>query len=213
MTDTLLSLVPTYGIWLIFLALLFSCLALPIPSSILVMAAGAFAASGDLTLWQVQAAAFIGFILGDQTAYFIAAKGGTKLIDRFKRREKFAALFDKAEALIRTYGMAAVFVSRTICSPLGPYVGYLSGALKLRWIKFTLASIAGALCWSFAYSLLGYFFATRITQIASLISNVVGIILALAAVIGLIWYLVDRWRKEMKEREAEELAGETAEAV
>ncbi|NBT33764.1 MAG: DedA family protein, partial [Rhodobacteraceae bacterium] len=57
MTDTLLALVPTYGVWLIFGSVLLSCFALPIPSSILVMTAGGFAASGDLVLWQVVTAA------------------------------------------------------------------------------------------------------------------------------------------------------------
>ncbi len=48
MTDTLLALVPTYGVWLILLALPLSCLALPVPSSILVMTAGGFAVKAEL---------------------------------------------------------------------------------------------------------------------------------------------------------------------
>ena len=40
MTDWLLALVPTYGLWLLAAATFLSCLAIPIPVSILMLAAG-----------------------------------------------------------------------------------------------------------------------------------------------------------------------------
>jgi membrane protein DedA with SNARE-associated domain len=196
MTDALLALVPTYGIWLILLALPLSCLALPVPSSILVMTAGGFAAAGDLTLWQVQAAAFAGFVAGDQVTYGIARAGGAPLVARMKARPKLGPLFARAEAMLNRRGTLAVFLSRTIFSPLGPYMGYLSGALRLHWAAFSLAAVLGAVCWPLGYSLLGYVFATQITQVASLIGNAIGVIMAGAAARGLIWYLVRSWKAE-----------------
>lgn len=196
MTDALLALVPTYGIWLVFFSLTLSCLALPLPSSILVMAAGAFAAAGDMVLWQVQAAALAGFVIGDQIAYGVAATGGARLIARLRSHRKFDALFIRAETMLARFGTLAVFLSRTIFSPVGPYLGYLSGLVRLRWLGFTLASVAGAICWCAAYSLLGYFFASRIAQIAGAIGNALGLLLAIAAIGALGWYLWTRWREE-----------------
>lgn len=196
MTETLLALVPTYGVWLILLALPLSCLALPVPSSILVMTAGGFAAAGDMTLWQVQAAAFAGFVAGDQLTYGIARSGGAPLVARMKARPKLGALFAKAEVMLHRRGTLAVFLNRTIFSPLGPYMGYLSGALRLHWGGFTIAALLGAACWSMGYSYLGYAFATQITQVASLIGNAIGFTLAGAATFGLIWYLVRSWKSE-----------------
>ena len=40
MTDWLLALVPQYGLWLLFFVTLFSCLALPLPASIMMLTAG-----------------------------------------------------------------------------------------------------------------------------------------------------------------------------
>ena len=48
MTETLLALVPTYGLYIVALATALSCLALPIPSSLIMLTAGAFVASEDL---------------------------------------------------------------------------------------------------------------------------------------------------------------------
>ena len=60
MTDWLLALVPTYGLWLIAGTTFASCLALPIPASVIMLAAGGFAAAGDLVLWQVVVSALSG---------------------------------------------------------------------------------------------------------------------------------------------------------
>jgi len=88
----------------------------------------------------------------------------------------------------------AVFLSRTAFSPLGPYVGYLSGALRFHWAAFSLAAVLGAGCWSLAYSYLGYAFATQIGQLARLIGNTVGIMLAGAVALGIGWYLIRSFR-------------------
>ena len=60
MTDWLLALVPQYGLWLLFFVTLFSCLALPLPASIMMLTAGGFAAAGDFLLWQAVLAALAG---------------------------------------------------------------------------------------------------------------------------------------------------------
>ena len=53
MIETILALVPTYGLLLVALGTFLSCLALPVPSSLIMLSAGGFAAAGDLVLWQV----------------------------------------------------------------------------------------------------------------------------------------------------------------
>lgn len=196
MTETLLALVPTYGSWLVLVALLLSCLALPVPSSILVMTAGGFAASGDLVLWQVQAMALAGFIAGDQVAYALARTGGRPLITRFRQRPGVDRLFGRAQVLLDRHGLLAIFLSRTVFSPLGPYLGYLSGFLGLPWLSFTLAAVTGALCWCAGYSLLGYVFVTQIADIAVLIGNAMGFLLGGLLVAATAWYLWRSWRAE-----------------
>jgi membrane-associated protein len=195
-TETLLALVPTYGVWLVLVAVALSTLAVPLPASMLVMTAGGFASTGDLVLWQVQAAALAGCMAGDQIAYNAARAGGGPLIARLSARPKLGALFARCEALLAARGVVAVFLSRTVLSPLGPYMGYLSGALRFNWVAFTLAAGVGAACWAAAYSYLGYAFATRIAEVASLIGSALGIVLAATLAVGLIVYLVRSYRAE-----------------
>lgn len=75
MTEWLLGLVPVHGGWLLAVATFLSCLALPIPASILMLAAGGFAAAGDLTLAGSAGAALAGAVAGDQAGNLTAATG------------------------------------------------------------------------------------------------------------------------------------------
>jgi membrane-associated protein len=194
MTATLLVLLPLYGPWLILGSVLLSCLALPVPSSMLVMVAGGFAASGDLVLWQVALAAFAGFVLGDQAAFQMARAGGPPLLARLRARGRIGPVIDKAEGLLDRHGLRAVLISRTVASPLGPYVGYLSGALGLRWAGFTATAMLGAAIWSGAYAGLGYGFADRISDIGGLMTNVFGVIVAVALLVTTGWWMRRSWR-------------------
>lgn len=202
MIDTLLALVPTYGVWLIAICVALSCLALPIPSSMLVMAAGGFAAAGDFSYWQLVGFAFIGFLCGDQVAFFLARTGGAPLLNRVKSKPAAAKILTRAEDLIARRGVFAVILSRTFLSPIGPYVAYLSGALHLGWAKFTTAAAFGAALWCLGYSWLGFTFANRIDEIAALISDSVGVIFAAGFVIGIIAWLRRSYRREQARKTA-----------
>ncbi len=183
MIDTIFALVPTYGAYLIAACVTLSCLALPLPSSLLVLAAGGFAASGDLNLWEVGLGAFAGFALGDQLVYLIGRRGGTAIKQRIEKAPKRAALVCKAEKFVEKRGAWAVLASRTIVSPLGPYVGFVGAAAGMTWLRFSVPALSGAAIWSASYAGLGYSFADRITEIASIISNLAGVLIAIGIVI------------------------------
>jgi len=192
-TDTILALVPQYGLWLVFGSVALSCLAVPLPSSVVVMTAGGFAASGDLAFWQVAATAFGAFFVGDQTAFHIGRRAGPDILDTLRRRKKLVAPIDKAEALFHKSGSIAVFASRTVLSPIGPYVSYICGSFKYRWLLFTLAAVPGAAFWAVAYSLLGYGVADQLSQYADLLSNGLMAIGALAVVAGSLFWMRKSW--------------------
>lgn len=199
MTETLLGLIPTYGVWFVLAIMILSCLAMPIPAAILVMTAGGFAASEDMVFWQVALAALAGYVIGDQLAYNIARHGGARLLTRLQKRPKVAAVFARAEKLLQKHGTIAVFLSRTILSPLSPYVGYLSGALRMSWLKFTCSAFIGASLWCSAYTGLGFIFASRIGEVSALISSALGFILAGFVLIAIGYRLARSWRAHKRD--------------
>ena len=208
MTDALFALVPTYGPYLILASVLLSCLAVPLPSSVLVLAAGGFAASGDLDLRTVALAAFGGFVLGDQLAYQLGRRGGTALRTRLAHRPKASALLAKAERLVAARGAGAVFLSRTVVSPLAAYVAYAGAAAGLGWARFTVPAVLGALVWSGTYVGLGYGFTDRMTDIANLLGNLAGVVIALAVMAGAGLWL----RRSIRDSAARRAAGQGGDA-
>ena len=190
MTEWLLELVPHYGTWLVAVVTFLSCLALPVPSSILMLAAGGFAASGDLMLWQVTGAALAGALLGDQIGYAAGRQGGAPLVARLSARPQRAALVARARAMMLRRGFAAIFLTRWLFSPVGPWANLAAGASGFGWRAFTLGSLAGETVWVTLYTGAGYGFAGNLEAASELLSSALGLVGGLAAVILLGLWLI-----------------------
>ena len=187
MTETLLALVPQYGLYLVGLATFFSCLALPIPSSLIMLTAGAFVAAGDLGLVPVTALALGGAVLGDQAGYLIGARGGAVLA-RASQAGKAAHLMQQAREMSDRWGGPGVFLSRWLFSPLGPYVNFATGAAGMAWARFALWGALGEAVWVAVYVGLGYSFGAHIEALAAILGNFSGTLAAGAVTVGLgIW--------------------------
>lgn len=178
MTDFLLSLITDYGAILLFSATFLSCLALPAPSSILMLTGGGFIASGELSLIAITSAAYCGAILGDQTGFWAGKRASHFIEAKMKAAPKRAALHEKASDLSARYGGMGVFLSRWLFSPLGPYVNFASGAADINWLRFTLWGAVGEAVWVLLYVGLGYAFADKITELAGILSNTSGFMAA-----------------------------------
>lgn len=196
MTETVLALVPDYGVFLVFGVVLLACLAVPLPASVLVLTSGSFAAAGDVSLVTVFFAATVAYILGDQLAYALARNLGPSVLGFFERSERTAPVVQKSKALLQRRGALAVLISHTILSPTCPYVSYLSGAGGLNWRSFTVAAIPGALIWAAMYVGLGYAFASQLEQVATILSNFFGVVLAGAVAVASVVLLMRRWQAE-----------------
>lgn len=193
MIETLLALVPDYGLALIFAVVVLACLAVPLPASVLVLTSGSFAATGDLSLPAVLATACAAYIIGDQLAFTLARRIGPGMLSVFERSERTAPVLDKSRSLLQRRGSLAVFLSHTILSPTCPYVSYLSGAGGLPWRHYTTAAVPGAFVWTGMYVGLGYTFATQLEQVAELLSNFFGLVLAGAVAFAALLLIKRRW--------------------
>ncbi len=190
MSEIILALAADYGVPLLFCVTLLSCLALPVPSSLLMLASGGFAAAGDLSLPAVALAAFCGAIIGDNLGYWIARGLGTRLADWLSVRPKRAALRHRSEAFMTKWGGSSVFFSCWLVAPLGPYVNYVSGLSRFSWPRFALWGAAGEVVWVGLYVGLGYTFTDNLTAVSDLLGNVSGFLVAGVVAIGLGVWLV-----------------------
>jgi membrane-associated protein len=189
MTDWLLGLVPQYGLWLLAVTTFLSCLALPFPASILMLTAGGFAAAGDLVLLQAFAAAAAGGIAGDQVGYWAGRGLGARLLGRLRKDPARDKLLAKADGLMERKGPIAVFLTRWLLSPLGPYVNLIAGSTRYAWGRFTLAGIAGEAVWAGLYVGAGFVFGGNVAAASNAIGSLLGMIGGAGAVVALGYWL------------------------
>jgi membrane-associated protein len=198
MTDWLLALVPTYGLWLLATATFCSCLALPFPASILMLTAGGFVAAGDLDLTATFAAAAAGGIAGDQLGFWVGRKLGAPLLTRVRRDPARDKLVGRAVAMMEKRGVVGVFLTRWLFSPLGPWVNLTAGSAGFGWRRFSLASFAGEVVWAGLYVGMGYGFAGNIQAASDMLGSVLGLLAAGAVMVVLGFWLL----RMLRQREA-----------
>ncbi len=185
MTEVLLGLVPQYGLLILAATTFLSCLALPLPASILMLTAGGFAAAGDLDLWQAFGAAAAGAVAGDQLGYWSGRGLGLSLLTRLRADPGRDRLLARADALMDRQGVLAVFLSRWLVSPLGPWVNLLAGSTGYGWARFTAAGVAGEAVWAGLYVGTGYGFAGNIQAASDMLGSVLGMVGGLGAAVAL----------------------------
>lgn len=182
-------------------------LGIPLPGEIVLVSAALLSSRHELAVNPigVGTAAVIGAVIGDSTGYAIGRRLGLPLFDRLGRRfpNHFGRAHVKfAERLFERWGARAVFLGRFIAL-LRIFAGPLAGALKMRYARFLVANVSGALCWAGGTTALVYYagvaaerWLTRFSWIALVVAVVCGVI---AAVL-----LRERTSRAIAELEAED---------
>jgi membrane protein DedA with SNARE-associated domain len=191
MTETLLALVPEWGALLIALVNFLACLALPLPASLFMLAAGAFAAAGDLAVLPLWIGAICGALLGDQCGFWMGRGFGPGILARLRRRRRTAALVNRAVSWLDQRRLPAIFLSRWLVSALCPYVNFSAGAARISWAGFTLPAVAGTCVWVSIYIGLGYSFSGDLEALGSVLANLVAAIAA-GIVTMILWQMLGR---------------------
>ncbi|MEQ6885245.1 DedA family protein [Salicola sp. Rm-C-2C1-2] len=189
MTETVFTLVAQYGSGALFIVTFLSCLAMPVPASLMMLTGGAFAASGDMSLVTASLSAYGGALAGDQAGYLVGQSCAGWLERWAHARRSRAMLLARARASVDRWGGVGVFLSRWLVSPLGPYVNFAGGAGRMPWARFSIWSAAGEMVWVALYVGLGYLFAGSLTAVAEFAADLSGLVAGAVVAVGLGFWL------------------------
>lgn len=184
-TDYLLSTLGVYGVPVLFVALLVGSAGVPLPASLLLVAAGSFVEQGELNLWSVLTLSATGAVLGDQIGYMIGRWGGRRLTQRMGKLVGGSDKVENTEKWLRKREGVGVFLSRWLLTPLGPVVNFTAGATQYSWPRFFLYDVLGELLWVVLYVLLGKFFSDRVQALNDLLGDLTWAVLGIIAAIVL----------------------------
>ncbi len=188
MTERLLNFLLDYGVMALVPVLLASAIGIPLPGSLLLVAAGAFASGGLLTLLPLLLGAIGATMAGNGIGYWIGQRGGTAALTRWGQRFHVGAeAIERADGFFTKYGRLSVILSRFPFSPLSAIINILAGTARYPPRAFLVANLVGVSVWATVYLGLGYAFAASWDIIAAILGGATqALTLALVVVILLI---------------------------
>ena len=172
LSDLALTGMVTYGPPVLFLVLLVTAAGLPLPSTLMVLAAGAFVRQGVLNVYYAFLMALVGAVLGDCISYGLG---------RFARgpiQRKFgnSPTWQKAEANIQRRGGIAVYLTRWLFTAMAIPTNLIAGSSGFKFAKFLVYDIAGELTWLFIFGSLGYAFGSQWEAVSQFITDFSGVL-------------------------------------
>ncbi len=169
--------------------------------TILVLA-GFVAYNGDLELFTVILAAFLGSTAGDQFYFYLGRWKGNAIIHRFRPLSKN---YPKANYFIERYQTYVVLFSRFLYG-MRILLPLACGVSSIPPLKFFLLNILSAAVWATIFAGLGYLFGTTaelfLGKIHRYERTIVVLVIAVAVVLWLIHFLRERRKGQRANQKA-----------
>jgi membrane protein DedA with SNARE-associated domain len=205
LSDVLLAAVVTYGAPFFGLFLLLAAAGIPIPTSLLVIAAGAFIRQGFLNLPLTALLGLCGAVSGDSLSFWMGWLTGTRLERRFGDSTKWQRA---REAFARRGGLA-IFVTRFPLTAIAFPVSLIAGASNYQFPRFLTLSVIGEAIWIGVYGGLGYLFGSQWEVISEFVSDFSGLSVGIVILSLGIYLYLRRVRFARRQPDAER-AGDTS---
>ena len=163
-----------------------------LPGEIAVVVGGVLASRGHLSLPVLIVIVVGAAIAGPFVGYEIGRRMGDRLFaTRGLRRMRPGT--DKARAILRQRGGAAVFAGRFV-AVVRALMPAAAGAAEVRYRTFTIYNIAGALLWGVGYSLLGYLAGSAYAVVAARVGTGLAIGIVAVVVVAIAIWAIRRHR-------------------
>lgn len=173
MSDFLLTQVINYGAPLLGIVVFIGGLGVPLPCTVLVIAAGAFARQGILPWHTTALISIISVIVGDSISYSFGYYASERVIKRFGGSPRWL----EAEQAFQKWGPLSIFFSRFLVTAIALPVNLISGTTRFPFRKFILFDALGEVVWIFGYGGLGYLFGSQWEVVSEFLSNFGGLVL------------------------------------
>ena len=191
------DLIHTYGLWVLFAAVMLESMGIPIPGETAVVTAAIYAGSTHrMSGISVVLVAATAAIIGDNIGYLIGRSIGIRLLARYGRYVRLnEPRLKVGQYLFLEHGGKIVFFGRFIAL-LRTYAALLAGANRMNWPHFLIMNALGGMCWAVAFGGGAYLFGEQVKRVVGPVS-----LLLLIAAIGLIAVGILFFRRHEKELE------------
>ena len=193
MSDFLLTQIINYGAPLFGLILFLAAVGLPLPASLLLIAAGAFSQQGFLDWLPMAVFGLLGAISGDAVSFGM----GFYAKDSVSKRFEGSPTWQSARDTFKARAGLAVYLTRFLITALAVPTNLIAGGSGIPFRRFLFYDSLGELTWIGLYGGLGYIFGSQWEIVGEFISNFGGLILGLV-ILGVGLWL---WTKRLMNME------------
>jgi membrane-associated protein len=191
LSDLLLTGVLNHGAAWLAVSFFLAALGIPLPATMLLLAAGAFVRQGVLPVEAALMAGIGGAVVGDAASYLI----GRHALALLPQRWQGTASWQRAIEVFARWGSWSVFVTRFLLTPLALPVNLLAGSSRYAPGRFMAAVVAGEVAWVALFGGLGFWFADQWEGISDLAGDMVGLLAGGALVLtGVLLFVRSRAR-------------------
>jgi membrane protein DedA with SNARE-associated domain len=178
---------------------------IPLPSEIIMPFAGSLIDQGGrFNLFWVATAGAIGCNLGSIVAYWIGAWGGRPLVERYGRYVLMSRHdLDRMTYFFEKYGSITVLIGRLL-PVVRTFIALPAGIAKMPQLRFHIYTFVGSWPWCFGLAYVGMKLGERWRTDPSFHEwfHRFHLVVELALVAGVIWFVWTHWKKSRAGGEA-----------
>lgn len=200
-TTRLTQFLINHGASLLFGAVLVEQMGAPIPALPWLLAAGALAATGKISLLLAMGLTLVACLIADAFWFYLGRHRGNQVLGWLCRISlEPDSCVRRTQNVFTRYGLRGVVVAKflpglsTVAPPLAGMSGIGAG-------RFLLADGAGSLLYGACFILLGYFFSSQIQQIGAALASIGGSALGLMAALVAAYLGFKFWQRRRLLRE------------
>ncbi|HSL31867.1 MAG TPA: DedA family protein [Anaerolineales bacterium] len=172
-----------------------SALGVPLPATLVVIAAGAFSREGFLPWHTTGLIALIFVVMGDCLGYAIGHYLRGPVLTRVGNSTRWA----RAERFFQRWGGMSVFLTRFLITGIASPVNLMAGMGNFPFRTFLLYDVTGEAIWVFGYGGLGYLFGSQWEVVSEFMNSFGSLILGLV-LLGIGVWLARKRMKAMEKR-------------
>ena len=197
MTQALINLVGTWGYIAIFVTMAGESAGLPISSEIVVPLGGALASQGKLSLGSpivelvlVVLVSTLANLTGSLIAFWLTRRYGERVVlSRAGRKLGLSrGHLRLANRFFDRFGLWAVFAGRLL-PIVRTYISFPAGLSRIGYLRFTIATLAGAIPWNFALAYAGYNLGQHYETVAATLGPfAIPIAIAVVILLAVAWW-------------------------
>jgi membrane protein DedA with SNARE-associated domain len=128
---------------------------IPLPSEIIMPFSGYLVYTGRFNLWAVGVAGAFGCVVGSLVAYWVGARGGRPMIEKYGRYVLISRHdLDLADRWFARYGEVIVFASRLL-PVIRTFIAFPAGVARMNLKRFVIYTFLGSLPWCLGLAYVG----------------------------------------------------------